>query len=142
MNLKISDFTLLDIGILESNFKIHPNELIKLVQFIHQVDVAHVINIEKNILFIQIGINLINEDTNKIVANFKTSIAFGFGHLNLSFDTADSKFPFSQKLTHQLTDSAISTTRGIMFMYLKGSIFHKAYLPLMDFSEVKIPVKK
>lgn len=141
MELKISDFILLDVGILETSMNIRPNQVGELSQFTHQVGIGHEINLEKRILFINVDVDLKKGDTDSIIAKFKTSIAFGFGHLNLEFDTSSSKFPFSKKLTHQLTDAAMSTTRGMMFMYLKGTILHKAYLPLLDFTEVEIPLR-
>lgn len=141
MSLKISDFVLLDVGILETSMNIQPNQIgeEQLTQFIHQAGIGHEIDLEKKILFINVDVDIKKNGTDNIIAKFKTSIAFGFGHLDLVFDTSDSKFPFSKKLTHQLTDAAVSTTRGVMFMYLKGTILHRAFLPLIDFSEVEIP---
>ncbi|MFK7776052.1 MAG: hypothetical protein AB8F94_28275 [Saprospiraceae bacterium] len=141
--MKISDFTLQDVGILETSMNIEPSQIgqDQVTQFIHQVGIGHEIDLEKKVLFINVDVDIKRGDTDNIIAKFKTSISFGFGHLNLEFDTSDSKFPFSKKLTHQLTDAAMSTTRGMMFMYLKGTILHKAYLPLIDFSNVEIPVR-
>ena len=100
MDLKISDFILLDVEILEASMNFQSNEKNKerLTQFTHKVGIGHEINLKKNILYISIDVDLISNASDNIVARFKTSIAFGFGHLNLKFDTSNSKFPFSKKL--------------------------------------------
>lgn len=96
---------------------------------------------ERNLLVVFVSVNIREETKEKSLAFIRVAVGFDVNKFNevvTKNDQGDYVVPI--KLDAATRQISISTTRGVMFGYFKGTHLHKAFLPIIP--ELMTPEKR
>ena len=125
-------FTIVALEMLEANLATPPQNLTKEIAFQFDVNLEHRWNTDDNIFVVITTISIFSNDKQHLLSKFKTSIVYKVEELVKYVDTAKGKNNMPADVILDLNELAISTTRGSLFSFLKGTYLHNAVLPIID----------
>ncbi len=104
------------------------------LDFVHQVNIVHKMDLDKSKLIAIAAIETSSKDEPGPKGSVKISFIFNIDSLQEKIDRNDdsgtSNLP--DNLLNAINSIVLSTARGIMFSTFKGTILHKAILPLVQ----------
>jgi transcriptional regulator with XRE-family HTH domain len=101
--------------------------------FNFNINIEHLINKEKKIIFVIVSVDIIHEDKVTHLGNFKGSCNFEIPDLDsFILSGQPDKINLPSSIIDHLNSVSVSTIRGIMFSTFKGSYLHNAVLPVID----------
>ncbi|MCX6234623.1 MAG: hypothetical protein NT175_07845 [Bacteroidetes bacterium] len=90
------------------------------------------INLENNLVFIIVSIDIIHEDKETKLGGIKVSCIYNVENLKDICSEKDNSFLLPDDIMMALNSISISTTRGAMFSQFRGTFIHNAVLPIID----------
>lgn len=104
------------------------------LDFVHQVNIVHKMDLDKSKLIAIASIETSSKDEPGLKGSVKSSFIFSIDSLQEKIEKNDesgtSKLP--DNLLRAINSIVLSTARGIMFSTFRGTILHKAILPLVQ----------
>ena len=126
------EFRIVALDILEANLALPPQNLTKEIVFQFDVNLEHRWNTDDDIFIVVTTISIFSNDKEYLLSKFKTNTVFKVEELAKHVDTANSKNNMPTDVILDLNELAISTTRGSLFSFLKGTYLHNAILPIIN----------
>jgi hypothetical protein len=125
-------FRIVALDILEANLVSPPQNLTQEIVFQFDVNIEHRWNTDDNIFIVVTTISIFSNNKEHLLSKFKTNTVFKVEDLAKHVDTANSKNNMPTDVILDLNELAISTTRGSLFSFLKGTYLHNAILPIIN----------
>jgi len=125
-------FRIVALDILEANLVSPPQSLTKEIVFQFDVNVEHRWNTDDGIFIVVTTISIFSNEKEHLLSNFKTNTIFKIEELANYVDTKNSKNNMPTDVILDLNELAISTARGSLFSFLKGTYLHNAILPIIN----------
>ncbi len=125
-------FRIVALDILEANLVSPPQNLTQEIVFQFDINIEHRWNTDDNIFIVVTTISIFSNDKKHLLSKFKTNTVFKVEELAKHVDTANSKNNMPTDVILDLNELAISTTRGSLFSFLKGTYLHNAILPIIN----------
>lgn len=126
------EFRIVALDILEANLALPPQNLTQEIIFQFDVNIEHRWNTDDDIFIVVTTISIYSNDKQHVLSKFKTNTVFKVEELVKYVDTANSKNNMPTDVILDLNELAISTTRGSLFSFLKGTYLHNAILPIIN----------
>ena len=126
------EFRIVALDILEANLALPPQNLTKEIVFQFDVNLEHRWNTDDDIFIVVTTISIFSNDKEHLLSKFKTNTVFKVEELAKHVDTANSKNNMPTDVILDLNELAISTTRGSLFSFLKGTYLYNAILPIIN----------
>ena len=125
-------FRIVALDILEANLVSPPQNLSKEIVFQFDVNIEHRWNTDDEIFIVVTTISIFSNEKEHLLSKFKTNTVFKVEELAKHVDTANAKNNMPTDVILDLNELAISTTRGSLFAFLKGTYLHNAILPIIN----------
>lgn len=125
------EFRIVALDILEANLVSPPQNLTQEIVFQFDINIEHRWNTDDNIFIVVTTISIFSNNKEHLLSKFKTNTVFKVKDLAKYVDTANSKNNMPTDVILDLNELAISTTRGSLFSFLKGTYLHNAILPII-----------
>ncbi|WP_291726410.1 hypothetical protein [Bernardetia sp.] len=125
-------FRIVALDVLEANLVAPTQELPKQIMFQFDVNLEHRWNTNDNIFIVVTTVSIFSDKKEHTLAKFKTNTVFQIEDLSNYVDTENSKVNMPTDVILDINELAISTTRGSLFYFLKGTYLHNAVLPIID----------
>lgn len=126
------EFRIVALDILEANLVAPPQTLSKEITFQFDVNLEHRWNTNDEIFIVVTTISIFSTQKEHLLSKFKTNTVFKVEELAQHVDTANAKNNMPTDVILDLNELAISTTRGSLFSFLKGTYLHNAVLPIIN----------
>jgi hypothetical protein len=125
-------FRIVALDILEANLIAPPQDLPKEIMFQFDVNIEHRWNTDDEIFIVVTTIAIFSNEKKHLLSTFKTNTVFKVEDLVNHVDTANGKNNMPMDVVLDINELAISTTRGSLFSFLKGTFLHNAILPIIN----------
>jgi hypothetical protein len=125
-------FRIVALDILEASLIAPPQDLPKEITFQFDINIEHRWNIDDEIFIVVTTVSIFSNKKENLLSKFKTNTVFKVEDLAKHVDTANSKNNMPTDVVLDLNELAISTTRGSLFSFLKGTYLHNAILPIIN----------
>lgn len=99
--------------------------------FQFEINLEHRLNADREIVIV-ICLVSIYKDTNELLGQLKSSCVFSIDELSTYINAKTKALELPKFLTTTLNSISISTTRGLMFSFFRGTFLHNAVLPIVD----------
>ncbi len=126
------EFRIVALDILEANLIAPPQNLKKEIVFQFDINIEHRWNTDDEIFIVVTTISIFSNDKEHLLAKFKTNTVFKVAELVKYVDTANNKSNIPTDVVLDLNELAISTTRGSLYSFLRGTYMHNAILPIIN----------
>lgn len=100
--------------------------------FQFDVSLEHIMNAESNLITINCNIIVFNELKNNSLGQIRSSCVYEIKDLKKFFNDEKQRFELPEDIIQSLNSISVSTTRGLMFAYFRGTFLHNALLPIID----------
>jgi hypothetical protein len=100
--------------------------------FQFDINLEHRIGLENRILIVVCNVNVFDESKESSLGNIRTSCIYEIQDLPSFFKEDKKQFDLPEPLITTLNSISISTTRGMMFSFFRGTFLHHAILPVID----------
>jgi hypothetical protein len=124
------NFRLKNIEIAQSSLTAIDYALPDDVIFKFNINIAHLVNIDQNLIVIKPIVAIFLEEEQSVLANLSVNLVFEIEDLASFAIEKEVKLP--SDIVIAMNSISISTLRGIMFSTLKGTYLHNAILPVID----------
>ncbi|MEI6436949.1 MAG: hypothetical protein WCP32_19155 [Bacteroidota bacterium] len=100
--------------------------------FQFDINLEHRIVAEKGIVIVICSVSVLNEDREQLFGKLKSSCLYDVENLSefINPDTKSVELPEPFGVT--LNSVSLSTTRGLMFSFFRGTFLHNAIMPILD----------
>ncbi len=133
ISFKIKGVEILDFALKQPQVQI-PSETV----FHYSLNIQHRINSNKKLITVIVDIRILHEDKKTLLGTIKVGSIFSLEDFDdVAIQNDDSTISFPEKLIENLNNIAISTSRGVMFTCFRGTVLHRAVLPLIDLKGLK-----
>lgn len=126
------EFRIVALDILEANLASPPQNLTQEIIFQFDVNLEHRWNTNDDIFIVVTTVSIYSNSKEHVLSKFKMNTVFKVEGLAQYVDTANSKNNMPIDIVLDLNELAISTTRGSLFSFLKGTYLHNAVLPVIN----------
>ncbi len=106
---------------------LHPNP-----KFQFDLAIEHRINLENNLVIVICKVGIRNESKETLFGELRGSCIFFVEKLNDYFDPQTNKLSLPEDFVVTLNSVTISSMRGLMFSFFRGTFLHQAVLPIID----------
>lgn len=87
----------------------------------------------KKLVFVIVHVEIKNDNLSVVLGSISASCIYEIVNFDEVIKTeADGRVNIPEKLIETLNIISLSTTRGVMFSYFKGTFLHGAVLPIID----------
>ncbi|WP_338760214.1 hypothetical protein WAF17_13170 [Bernardetia sp. ABR2-2B] len=126
------EYRIVALEVLEANLIAPTQNLPKEIIFQFDVNLEHRWNTDDNILIVVTSVAIYTNDKKNTLAKFKTNTVYKIEGLASHVDSANQKLNLPTDFILDLNETAISTTRGSLFSFLRGTYLHNAVLPIIN----------
>ncbi|WP_338793631.1 hypothetical protein V9L05_08920 [Bernardetia sp. Wsw4-3y2] len=126
------EYRIVALDVLEANLIAPTQNLPKEIIFQFDVNLEHRWNTDDEILIVVTNISIYTNGKENVLAKFKTNTVYKIEGLSNHVDAANKKLNLPTDFILDLNETAISTTRGSLFAFLKGTYLHNAILPIIN----------
>lgn len=131
-------FKIKSIEIFESNLNKPNVPMNGAAVYQYDISLEQRINIEERLINVTCGIEIWTELRDQRLAHIKSGFIYAVDNLESYWDKKTSKPNLPEDFRVSLNSVALSTSRGIMFSFLKGTYLHNAILPVVNPYSFKI----
>lgn len=124
-------FRIIALDILEANLVAPTQNLPKEIIFQFDVNIEHRWNTTDEIFIVVTTISIFSNEKEHLLAKFKTNTVYKIEELANYINAENNKINMPTDVILDLNEIAISTTRGSLFSFLKGTYLHNAVLPII-----------
>ncbi len=126
-------FQIRSIELLESSLILPGKPLSESSVFEFDINLEHHITNPEDTSFIVIcNVRIMGETESELYGKIRTSCVYEIPNLSEYYFKEDNRFTLPDQLIFSLNSIAISTTRGMMFSFYRGTFLHNAILPIVD----------
>ena len=126
------EYRIVALDVLEANLIAPTQNLPKEIIFQFDVNLEHRWNTDDEILIVVTNISIYTNGKENVLAKFKTNTVYKIEGLSNHVDAANKKLNLPTDFILDLNETAISTTRGSLFAFLKRTYLHNAILPIIN----------
>lgn len=126
INFQIKGMELLESKLSEPK---QPQSLNLFFQF--DLKLEHRLNIEKQLLIVTCEVSILNESKNTLYGQLKGSCVYWIENMN-EYLIGKEELSLPEEFITTLNSITISSIRGLMFSYFRGTFLHQAILPVID----------
>ncbi len=101
-------------------------------KFQFDLAIEHRINLENNLVIVICKVGIRNESKETLFGELRGSCIFFVEKLKDYFDTETNKLSLPDDFVVTLNSVTISSMRGLMFSFFRGTFLHQAVLPIID----------
>lgn len=134
-------FQIKTVELLDSSLKTSDKALDKSPVYSFDINIEHRINIESKITIVVCTVSIYTKSKQDIIGNIKTGCIYSIPDMDSYIDQKSKQIKLPDELAMMLNTVSISTTRGMMFSFFRGTILHNAILPLVNPQQFSIPKK-
>lgn len=131
-------FKIVTIEIMESILNQPPAPILKENIFQFDISLEQRINAADGVLIVICTINILNDTRDQQFSRIKSSCIFAVNDLDSYTDKKSDTINLPDDFRVNLNSIAISTARGIMFSFLRGTYLHNAILPIVNPNSFKL----
>jgi len=134
------NFQLKNIELIETCINAPQKQLAKDTVFQFDINLEHRISIEEDIVFVICSVSVLDEAKDQVFGKLEAGCMFEVNDLSRFLDEKTRKHNLPKPLVLTLNSISISTIRGIMFSFFRGTYLHNAVLPIIEpkeFSQTK-----
>lgn len=131
-NLENISFQIRGMEILDSCLNAPTSPLPPNPQFQFDLAIEHRINLENNFVIVICKVGIRNESKETIFGELRGSCIFFVEKLKDYFDQQTNKLSLPDDFVVTLNSVTISSMRGLMFSFFRGTFLHQAVLPIID----------
>ena len=126
-NFQIKAIELLDSCINSPKFPLSEETV-----FQFDINLEHRISVEKSMVIVICSVSILDESKEQLLGKLRSSCIYAVENLS-HFINSDSKaVELPEPFTVTLNSVSLSTTRGLMFSFFRGTVLHNAVLPILD----------
>lgn len=129
------------IEIIESNLNALQSPLKENETFKFDISLEHRINNEKKVVVVVCTVSIYSENKDKHYGHLKAGYIFQVENFNEFIDTETKELKFPTDFLTALNSITISSTRGLLFSFFRGTYLHNAILPIIDLQSFEISKK-
>lgn len=130
-------FAIRGIEIVQSVLNQPPQQGIKTEEFIFNLNVEQKIDETNKIILVFVSTNISTKEVEHPLASLTTLCVFHVANFNEVSKKDGDKLVLPDHFINLLSSIAISTSRGVMFTFFRGTYLHKAILPVIDPLQLK-----
>jgi hypothetical protein len=134
-------FQIKAVEIAESSLKTPEKPFEKNTAFNFDLNIEHRINIERNLTIVICSVSIYTDNKKDPHGYIKTSCIYEIQNISSYLDKKTKLVILPDELALLLNTLSISTTRGTMASFFRGTILHNAILPLVDPQDFSKPKK-
>lgn len=116
-----------------------PDQLPGNVVFQFDIQLQHRFNLEKKLILVLCSVTIRGESNEIHYGKFRASCIYEVPDLQKLYNEQTRKLDLPESLVIALNSVSISTTRGMMFSYYRGTFLHQAVLPIVDPKSFVVP---
>jgi hypothetical protein len=108
------------------------------IKFTFEIGIEQKFSLENKLMFVLCEVAIFSENNGnkeELLGNLKSNCIFELENIN---PVKNNKIDLSAELSTLLNSITISTTRGLMFSFFKGTFLHNAILPVVDPKSFKL----
>ncbi len=109
--------------------------------FHFDIQLEHKMNISKQLIVVVPTISIMAEKKGEQLGLFKSSCIYHVDKLEDFLNKETNELSLPKELIVTLNSVSISTTRGMMYSFFRGTILHNAILPVINPQEFKVQAK-
>lgn len=133
-------FKIVVIEIIESILNQPPAPFLDGHMFQFDISLEQRIISKENAIIVICTIGILNDNRDQQLSRVKSSVIFEVVDLENYTDKKSGEVNLPEEFRVSLNSIAISTSRGIMFSFLRGTYLHNAILPIVNPSAFKLNV--
>ena len=126
------EFQIRGIELLDSCLNAPKNQLPNNSVFQFDINLEHRLSIENKLVIVICSVSILSENKDEVLGQIKTSCIFQVSNLDTFLDNNSNDLKFPEEFIITLNSISISTTRGVMFSFFRGTFLHNAVLPMVD----------
>ena len=100
--------------------------------FQFEINLEHRINVEKDFVIVICTVSIQNETKDHLFGKLRSSCVYEVKELSKIVDPETKSVAIPEVFATTLNAVSLSTTRGLMFSYFRGTFLHNAILPIID----------
>lgn len=131
-NVENISFQIRGMEILDSCLNAPTSPLPPNPKFQFDLAIEHRLNLENNLVIVICKVGIRNESKETLFGELRGSCIFFVEKLNDYFDSQTNKLSLPDDFVVTLNSVTISSMRGLMFSYFRGTFLHQAVLPIID----------
>lgn len=132
------EFQIKSIEILDSYLKTPKHPIVNDVTFQFDMSLEHRIDLEKKFIIVLTNVSCFVDQDQGELSRFKSSCIYYLPELDKYFDEKSSNINLPNQFVTSINSISISTTRGLLFSFLKGTFLHNAVIPIINPASFKL----
>lgn len=132
-----SNLNITAIEILESSLKI-PSNAKSVTKFIYDIKIENKTDLEKHSIFSIVSIEILDSLNNESLCSLTVSCIFLVKNFEKIIAQSQNSFEIPEAMIDIINPISLSTARGMLFAFLKGTFLHNAILPIIDPKQFKV----
>ena len=137
-NDKNIEFQIKAIEVLDSCLNTPNKPIEKNAIFKFDISLEHKLNVENKLVVVLCSISILSETTEELYGKIRTSCIYDVPNFEIFYDSETKETKFPDEFIHTLNSITISTNRGVMVSYFKGTFLNNTILPIIDPKGFKI----
>lgn len=129
------------IELIESSLNAIQNPLKVDETFKFDINLQHKLNNDKKLIIVVCTVSIHTEEKDKQFAHIKSSCIYHIQNWDEFIDTKTKELIFPADFLTALNAITISSTRGMLFSFLRGTFLHNAILPVIDLQSFTVSKK-
>ena len=126
------NFQLKNIELIETCINAPKKQLAEDTVFQFDINLEHRISIDGDIVFVICSISVLDETKDQVFGKIKAGCIYEVKNLSQFLVAKTKKHTLPEPLIITLNSISISTIRGVMFSFFRGTYLHNAVLPIID----------
>lgn len=100
--------------------------------FQFDINLEHRLSVDNSIVIVVCTVSIYNESKDQLLGQLKASCIYLVENLTTYINTETQALQLPDHFISTLNSVSISTTRGLMFAFFRGTFLHNAVLPIID----------
>jgi len=136
------EYQIKGIEILDSFLKTPKQSIPKGTAYQFNMNIEHRIDLGRKFVMVLTDVSCFVDDAQGDLGKFKSSCIFYIPQLEKYIDKETKALNLPEQFLISINSISISTTRGLMFSFLKGTFLHNAVIPIVDPTAFKMEINK
>lgn len=110
--------------------------------FQFDINLEHRLNVENKLVIVVCSVSIFSEKKEELLGQLKASCIYNVSNIDEFLVKESNELRFPDDFVTTLNSISISTTRGMMFSFFRGTFLHNAVLPMVDPKIFKVSSNK
>ncbi len=134
------EFQIKGIEILDSYLQTPRQQIPKDLAYQFNLNIEHRIDLEKKLVMVLTNVSCFVDNETGDLSRFNASCIYYLPEIEKYFDDKSANVKLPDHFIITINSISISTTRGLMFSFLRGTYLHNAVIPLIDPNAFKVEI--